>query len=43
VISFTDINVDTLGAGNFKLHYSCAAIDQFVGGKVGYKLSWERQ
>lgn len=43
VISFTDINVATLGAGNFKLHYSCAAIDQFVGGKVGYKLSWERQ
>jgi Tfp pilus assembly protein PilX len=43
VISFTDIQTDIVGAGTFRLNYSCAAIDAFVGGKVNQKLSWERQ
>jgi len=43
VISFTEIQADKVGAGTLTLKYSCAALDEFLGGKVNYKLAWERQ
>jgi len=43
IISFTNIDVDIVGAGTFNLKYSCAALDEFGGGKINYKLAWERQ
>lgn len=43
VISFTEIQVDIVGAGTFDLLYSCSALDEFVGGKVNHKLAWERK
>jgi hypothetical protein len=43
VISFTEIQVDKVGAGTLNLLYSCSALDEFLGGKVNHKLAWERQ
>lgn len=43
VISFTEIQADIVGAGTMTLKYSCAALDEFGGGKINYKLAWERQ
>jgi Tfp pilus assembly protein PilX len=43
VISFTEIQADKVGAGTMTLKYSCAALDEFGGGKINHKLAWERQ
>jgi hypothetical protein len=43
VVSFTEIQANIVGAGTMRLKYSCAALDEFGGGKINYKLAWERQ
>ena len=42
VISLTHVFEDKLGTGTFKIKYSCEALEEFTGGKVKHKLSWER-
>ena len=42
VISFTETQEAQVGVGTLDLKYSCAALAEFVGGKINHKLSWER-
>ena len=42
VISLTKIHETKIGAGTAAIKYSCASLEEFIGGKVKHKLSWER-
>ena len=43
VISLTKVHETKIGAGTAEIKWSCMAFDEFIGGKVNHKLSWERQ